>query len=44
MQKWRKKTNNIKPYDGKKQQQPIQEQRNYAAIDLGTTNCRLLID
>lgn len=44
MQKWRKKTNNIKPYEGKKHKQPFpQEQRNYAAIDLGTNSCRLVI-
>lgn len=44
MQKWRKKTNNIKPYEGKKNKQPFpQEQRNYAAIDLGTNSCRLVI-
>lgn len=44
MQKWRKKTNNIKPYEDKKHKQPLsQEQRNYAAIDLGTNSCRLVI-
>ncbi len=44
MQKWRKKTNNTKPYEGKKHKQPLsQEQRNYAAIDLGTNSCRLVI-
>lgn len=45
MQKWRKKTNNIRPSEGKKNNPPAQgqEQRNYAAIDLGTTSCRLVI-
>ena len=44
MQKWLKKTNNTKPYEGKKHKQPLsQEQRNYAAIDLGTNSCRLVI-
>lgn len=44
MQKWRKKANNTKPYETKKHKQPLsQEQRNYAAIDLGTNSCRLVI-
>ncbi len=43
MQKWRKKQINIRPYEGKKNNEPLQEQRNYAAIDLGTNSCRLVI-
>lgn len=42
MQKWRKKTN-TRPCESKKNVSPAQEQRNYAAIDLGTTSCRLVI-
>lgn len=43
MQKWRKKNTNIRPCESKKSNPPLQEQRNYAAIDLGTTSCRLVI-
>ena len=43
MQKWRKKQNNIKPYSDKKYSRPFAETKNYAAIDLGTNSCRLVI-
>lgn len=43
MQKWQKKNNNVKPYVANNKDEPSQDQRNYAAIDLGTTSCRLVI-
>lgn len=43
MQKWRKKQINIRPYEGDPKTVPAQDQRNYAAIDLGTNSCRLVI-
>lgn len=43
MQKWQKKRN-IKPYAGRNgKREPSFDQRNYAAIDLGTNSCRLVI-
>ncbi len=43
MQKWRKKQNNIKPYSDRKNSPSFLEPKNYAAIDLGTNSCRLVI-
>lgn len=43
MQKWRKKQNNTKPYSDNKYSRPFAETKNYAAIDLGTNSCRLVI-
>lgn len=43
MQKWRKKQNNIKPYSDNKNSPSFLEPKNYAAIDLGTNSCRLVI-
>lgn len=43
MQKWHKKTNNLRPSEGKNKNIATQDQRNYAAIDLGTNSCRLVI-
>ena len=42
MQKCLKKQNNINPYNEKNKIKP-QEIKNYAAIDLGTNSCRLVI-
>ena len=43
MQKWRKKQNNTKPYSDRKNSPSFLEPKNYAAIDLGTNSCRLVI-